>query len=72
MTTKEAQKVLKMLASADGGCDVCVSRLFAYFLHLWPEHRGMAQKAWAKIFKYDFDARMARYKDYSYTEEDPD
>jgi hypothetical protein len=37
MTLEEAQKVINIMATADGGCSVCVGSLFEMFQSEFPE-----------------------------------
>lgn len=45
-----AEKVIKILLTADGGCEYCVSSLLDLFCKEFPEYRGFAEKAFEKSF----------------------
>ena len=50
MTRKDAEKVLRIMAEADGKCEVCARELFQTFVHTFPEHRELGEKLFNEIF----------------------
>jgi predicted nucleotidyltransferase len=50
MNKKEAEKILKVMALADGGCEYCVRELFIKFIEEFPNHTYLAVEMFEKIF----------------------
>jgi len=50
MDRKEAEKVIKILLTADGGCEYCVSDLLKLFCKEFPEFRKLTEKAFKETF----------------------
>ncbi len=53
MTREEAEKVLRIMAEADGRCEVCARELFQNFAHVFPEYRDVGEKVFNEIFGSD-------------------
>lgn len=50
MNQEIAEKIIKILLTADGGCEYCVSNLLILFCNEFPEYKGLAEKAFEKSF----------------------
>jgi len=49
MDKNEANKIIKILETADGGCSYCVSDLLKSFGKEFPEHKGLAKEKLIKV-----------------------
>lgn len=47
----EAEKIMRILLTADGGCEYCVSDLLNLFCKEFPEFRKMAEDIFKQTFK---------------------
>ncbi len=56
MKKEDAEKVLKIMKTADGGCIYCVSRLFNLFIHEFPEFTELAED----IFRREFGEELKK------------
>ena len=54
MNKKEAEKIIRILLTADGGCEFCASELLGLFCKEFPEFREIAEK----IFKQTFEKNL--------------
>ena len=54
MNESEAEKVLRIMITADGYCPTCAYRLFDKFLKEFPEFKELAKKIWKEIFEEEF------------------
>jgi len=43
MNREIAEKVIKILLTADGGCEYCVASLLRLFCKEFPEYKGLAE-----------------------------
>jgi len=50
MNKDEAEKVLRIMATAHSGCPFCAASLFLQFINEFPEYKGLAYK----IFREEF------------------
>jgi len=57
MDRKEAEKIIRILITADGGCEYCVSELLGLFCKEFPEFREIAEK----VFKETFDKNLNNF-----------
>jgi len=55
MDSKEAEKIIKILLSADGGCEYCVSDLLNSFSQEFPEFRELAEMIFKETFGKNLD-----------------
>lgn len=55
MNRREAEKVIRILFAADGGCEYCVSRLLKLFYEDFPEFKELADEAFKKVFSVELD-----------------
>lgn len=55
MTKEEAEKILKILFTADGGCEYCVSSLLKLFSKKFPEYKKLAEEAFKKKFDIELE-----------------
>jgi len=55
MKKEEAEKVIKIMLSADGGCKYCVSDLLRLFSTEFPEYRKPAKTAFKDKFGIEFE-----------------
>ena len=46
MTKPEAEKIIKILMEADGGCPSCTQTLIELFVEQFPEYKDIAIQAW--------------------------
>ncbi len=53
MTREEAEKIFRIMAEADGKCEVCARTLFSTFVELFPEYRGLGEEIFTEIFGTD-------------------
>jgi len=53
MTREEAEKIFRIMAEADGRCEVCARTLFSTFVELFPEYRGLGEEIFTEIFGTD-------------------
>lgn len=54
MTIQEAESVVKIMLTADGGCPPCVSRLLLQFVEKFPEF----EKLCAASYKAEFENEL--------------
>ena len=54
MNREEAEKVLRIMITADGYCPTCAYRLFDKFLKEFPEFKELVKKIWKEIFEEEF------------------
>ena len=59
MDRKEAEKVLKIMLNADGGCVYCVRDLFNRFIREFNEFKELAKN----IFREEFDEDLEKEGD---------
>jgi hypothetical protein len=52
VTASEARKVMRILLTADGGCNCCVEDLLQKFVEVWPQHRADCEKVFNRHFAY--------------------
>lgn len=75
MNKKEAKKVIKILITADGGCQYCVSDLLKLFSKEFPEFKELAEDIFKKKFnkninnKNDCHHKKERYHLYGWDDE---
>lgn len=50
MIKEEAEKVVKILLTADGGCEYCVSSLLKLFCGKFPEFKSLEEEAFRERF----------------------
>jgi hypothetical protein len=50
MEKDDAEKVIKIILEADGGCEYCVARLLGLFNDEFSEHKDIANKAFRDKF----------------------
>jgi hypothetical protein len=50
MRQEEAEKVIKMMLTADGGCEYCVADLLKLFCKEFPKYVDSAKKAFKEKF----------------------
>ncbi len=65
MDRETAEKIIKILLTADGGCEYCVSDLLDLFCKEFPEYREIAEKAFRETFSKElnnFDKNNASHK----------
>lgn len=55
MKKEEAEKVIRIMLSADGGCEYCVSNLLRLFSIEFPEHKELAKTAFKDEFRIEFE-----------------
>lgn len=55
MNGKEAEKVVRILLTADGGCEYCVSSLLKLFCENFPEFKELAQEAFRNRFNMELE-----------------
>ena len=61
MDNQEAEKILKIMSTADGGCVYCVRDLFIKFMREFPEFKELAEKIFeAKFDKNIFDTEFEK------------
>jgi hypothetical protein len=58
MTKKEAEKILQIMKTADGGCIYRVRDLFRLFVKEFPEFSNLAEK----IFFEEFEEELEKIK----------
>ena len=51
MDKNEAKQVLKIISTADGGCQFCVTELLDKFVSKFPEHESETKVYYEKIDK---------------------
>ncbi len=69
MDRETAEKIIKILLTADGGCEYCVSDLLDLFCKEFPEYREIAEKAFRETFSKElnnFDKNNASHKKEKY------
>jgi len=54
MKKEKAEKLIKIILSADGGCEYCVSDSLRLFSTEFPEHRKRAKTAFKDNFRIEF------------------
>ena len=54
MTKEEAEEVLGIMLTADGGCSHCASALFRQFLGEWPSFIEEAKRLWLERFEEEY------------------
>ena len=47
----KVEKILKLISSADGGCEYCCSKIFGHFIEMFPEHKNDSKEFFKKKFK---------------------
>lgn len=57
MNMKEAEKIIRILLTADGGCEYCASNLLSLFCKEFPEFKELAEN----IFKATFGKRLNNF-----------
>lgn len=50
MKKEEAEKILKILFTADGGCEYCVESLLRLFCEKFPEFSELAERTFEETF----------------------
>ena len=55
MTKEEAERVIKILCKADGGCSSCSSTLLKLFCKEFPDYIPQTRKAFREVFKEEID-----------------
>ncbi len=50
MNRQEAEEVLKIMVTADGGCLYCAQKLFIRFIEEFPEFRELAEEIFEERF----------------------
>lgn len=55
MNRKEAERVVRILLTADGGCEYCVSSLLMRFCEDFPEFRELAEEAFRNRFGVELE-----------------
>jgi len=55
MNESEAEKVLRIMITADGYCPTCAYRLFDAFLKEFSEFKELAKKIWKEIFQEEIE-----------------
>ena len=55
MTKEEAERVIKILCEADGGCSSCSSALLKLFCKEFPDYIPQTRKAFREVFKEEID-----------------
>jgi len=50
MNREIAEKVIKILLTADGGCEYCVASLLKLFCKEFPEYKELAEDAFENTF----------------------
>ncbi|NPB03261.1 MAG: hypothetical protein GXO39_02455 [Thermotogae bacterium] len=50
MGTKDAEKILRIMAEADGSCEMCARELFIRFINEYPQHEELGKKLFFEIF----------------------
>jgi len=55
MKRESAEKVIKILLSADGGCIFCARELLKLFVNQFPEYKDLAQELFKNTFGTDND-----------------
>ncbi len=50
MNKNEAEKILEIMALADGGCEYCVRKLYMRFIENFPEYTSLAKKKFSERF----------------------
>ena len=58
MNKQEAEKVIKILLTADGGCEYCASALIKLFYKEFPEFKSLAEE----FFKEQFGVKLRGLK----------
>lgn len=58
MNKKEAERIIRILLTADGGCKYCASNLLSLFRKEFPEFREQAED----IFKATFGKSLNNFK----------
>jgi hypothetical protein len=48
-----AKKILKIMLTADGGCEFCVRDLFLKFIKEFPEYSYLARKMYEETFNQE-------------------
>lgn len=62
MKQDEAKEVIKLMLTADGGCQYCVSDLLKLFCTEFPEHKELAKKAFRKMFGIELESHLDETK----------
>ena len=62
MNETEAEKILRIMVTADGYCPTCAYLLFDDFLKEFPEFKKLAKKIWKEIFdeEIDFEEKLEK------------
>ncbi len=50
MNQREAEKILKIMATADGGCVYCAQKLFIRFIDEFPKFKELAEGIFEEKF----------------------
>jgi len=50
ISKKEVKKILRIMATVDGGCYYCVGKLYNYFIDDFPEYEKLAKKIFVELF----------------------
>ena len=53
MNRNEVEKILEIMALADGGCEYCVRELYIKFIENFPEYTSLAKKKFTEKFNRD-------------------
>ncbi len=52
---KEAETILKILFTADGGCSYCAARLALQFVEAFPQYKELAQSMYYSEFNENLE-----------------
>lgn len=55
MDRKEAERIIRILFTADGGCEYCVSGLLSLYCKEFPEFRELAEDVFKETFGKNLD-----------------
>lgn len=50
MTNEEAEKVLRIMCTADNECETCAGELMDKFVEAFPEYKGLADEVYGECF----------------------
>lgn len=63
MNKQEAEKVIKILLTADGGCEYCSADLIERFNKQFPEFEALSDKSFRKAFAKSSHGNRKRHKE---------
>lgn len=63
MNKQEAEKVLRILLTADGGCEYCSADLIERFNKLFPEFEALSDEYFRKAFTKSSHGSKKRHKE---------